>query len=78
MRAFTPGAGTLTARTADDGGGPSHREHGGANGAGQNLASAASTAVAEQSGSDAVAGWMSEEKLYDPSNPTYSHFIQVS
>lgn len=47
-------------------------------GAGQNLAAGASTATTvSQSGQAIVNAWMAEEKDYDPSNPTYSHFTQV-
>ncbi|CAD6581467.1 MAG: hypothetical protein CYPHOPRED_001584 [Cyphobasidiales sp. Tagirdzhanova-0007] len=53
-------------------------EHGGADGAGQNLASEGGTGgSASESGSQVVAAWMSEESAYDPANPVYSHFTQV-
>lgn len=57
-------------------------EHGGnsgiAGGAGQNLAAGGSSqATASQSGQKVVDMWMSEEKDYNPSSPTYSHFTQV-
>jgi hypothetical protein len=48
--------------------------HGGADGAGQNLAAAAGAA---QNGQAIVNMWMAEEKDYNSSNPTYSHFTQV-
>lgn len=53
-------------------------QHGGANGAGQNLAAAGGTGgSASQTGQQVVDAWMSEEAQYDPNNPTYSHFTQV-
>lgn len=56
-----------------------HWYHGGHAGLGQNLAAAGGTGgSARQSGQSVVDAWMSEEKDYDPSNPTYSHFTQVS
>lgn len=48
-------------------------EHGGADGAGQNLAAG----TGSQSAQSSVDMWMDEEKDYDPANPNYSHFTQV-
>lgn len=57
-------------------------EHGGNSGikggAGQNLAAGGSSqSTASQSGQKVVDMWMAEEKDYNPSSPTYSHFTQV-
>jgi hypothetical protein len=49
------------------------RQHGGNPNQGQNLAASAGY---KQSGQQIVDAWMSEEKDYDPSNPTYSHFTR--
>lgn len=40
---------------------------------GQNLAASAGY---KQTGQQVVDAWMSEEKDYNPSNPTYSHFTR--
>lgn len=52
-----------------------YRQHGGASGMGQNLAASAGY---KQTGQQVVDAWMSEEKDYNPSNPTYSHFTRES